>query len=74
MQIQQTVAPQIQVSSQLSRTLEAAIQAQLASDRVERQQLVQTGKSSRTPGLNSEVFQTRVQRLIDITNVQEIQK
>ncbi|XP_066145516.1 zinc finger protein 853-like [Euwallacea fornicatus] len=58
---QQRVAPQIVASSQLARTLETVIDAQLTSESVGIQQ-----------GLKGDI-QTQVQQLIDITNIKEIQ-
>lgn len=62
LQIQQLVAPQILVNSELTRTLETVIRAQLTSDN-------EVGTRTR----NTQAFQTRVQQLIDISNINEIE-
>ncbi|XP_066260888.1 putative uncharacterized protein DDB_G0271606 [Euwallacea similis] len=62
LQYQQRVAPKVVANSQLAKTLEAVIEAQLTSESVGIQQ-----------GLNSRDIQTQVQQLIDITNIREIQ-
>lgn len=62
LQIQQLVAPQILVNSELTRTLETVIRAQLTSDN-------EVG----TRTWNTQAFQTRVQQLIDISNIKEIE-
>lgn len=66
LQIQQSVAPQILVNSELTRTLETVIRAQLTSDNVA---LNEVG----TRTWNTQAFQTRVQQLIDISNIREIE-
>lgn len=66
LQIQQLAAPQILVNSELTQTLETVIRAQLASNNVA---LNEAG----TRTWNTQSFQTKVQQLIDISNIKEIE-
>ncbi|KAH1003964.1 hypothetical protein HUJ04_003793 [Dendroctonus ponderosae] len=66
---QQTVAPVIAATSELGRTLEAAIESQLTIDNVNTQQWGRGRQSD----LHSGVFLAKVEQLVDENIIQEIQ-
>lgn len=66
---QQTVAPVIAATSQLERTLEAAIESQLTLDNVNAQQWGRGRQSD----LQSGVFLAKVEQLVGENIIQEIQ-
>ncbi|MCC9090736.1 hypothetical protein, partial [Bacillus pumilus] len=66
---QRNVGPVIAATSQLGRTLEAAIESQLTLDNVDVQQWGRVGQSD----LNSGVFLAKVEQLVDENIIQEIQ-
>ncbi|ENN81641.1 hypothetical protein HUJ04_003792 [Dendroctonus ponderosae] len=66
---QRNIGPVVAATSQLGRTLEAAIESQLTLDNVDVQQWGRVGQSD----LNSKVFLAKVEQLVDENIIQEIQ-